>query len=56
MFGGIIKDSFVLGTAFHLGKKAKRTNYKAKRGPRGGQGSIFEPKEEIEIEIWPPLD
>ena len=55
MFRGLVKDSLILGTALHLRRRVKETNYKAKQNSRsGGYSSIFDPGEEIEIEVWPP--
>jgi hypothetical protein len=54
VFGGLVKDSLILGTALHLRRRVKKANYNAKRNSRSRSYPIFEPSEEREFEVWPP--
>jgi hypothetical protein len=54
VFGGLVKDSLILGTALHLRRRVKKANYNAKRNSKSRSYPIFEPSEEREFEVWPP--
>lgn len=53
-FGGLVKDSLLLGAVLHTRRRIKKANYNAKRNARGRDYPIFEPKEERDFEMWPP--
>lgn len=53
-FGGLVKDSLLLGAVLHTRRRIKKANYNAKKGSRVRGYPIFEPKEEREFEAWPP--
>jgi len=53
MFNGLMKDSVLLGTALHLGRRVRETDSKARTGRSNGS-SMFAEKELREYTVWPP--